>query len=501
VSVRVAGLSVRYPGRPEPSLRDVSLDIGRGQRIGLTGRTGAGKSTLALAAAGFIPRVVRGTLTGEASVDGRTVVGTDAADVLGRVGIVFSTPANQLSGSKSTVREELAFGLENLGGLRESMDGRIEAVMARLGIRHLADREPFSLSSGEQQRVAIASIVVMGTGALVLDEPTAQLDPAGTTAVAELLRELAGTGSSILVTSHDPGLLAGTDRCHVLDQGAVTASGPSAGVVADYRAAIARDAEASLARGPIWTPVTDRRGARLEVVSVGYRYPAGVEALRGVRLTIEPGETVAIVGQNGSGKTTLVRHLVGLLRPTTGHILLDGEPTVATPTAELAATVGLIFQDPSAQLFERTVEREVGFGPRNLRLEAVDLHVGRALEAVGLADERATNPYDLDPSRRKLVALAGVLAMDPAILVIDEPTTGQDPDGVARVGRLVRAAAAAGRTVIAVTHDIAFAAASFGRIVVLRDGEVILDGPPAEVFDDANEGLLATTGLTFPGAV
>ena len=173
--------------------------------------------------------------------------------------------------------------------------------------------------------------------------------------------------------------------------------------------------------------VTDRRAARLEIVTVGYRYPGRGRSARGIRLTIEPGETVAIVGRNGSGKTTLAEHLDGLLRPATGRIVLDGERRSATPIGQLAATVGLVFQDPSAQLFERTVVREVSFGPRNLRLDRGRPPLGRALVATGLAEERATNPYDLDLSRRKLVALAGVLAVDPPIVVIDEPTTGRTP--------------------------------------------------------------------------
>ena len=170
--------------------------------------------------------------------------------------------------------------------------------------------------------------------------------------------------------------------------------------------------------------------------------------------------------------------------------------------ADLAATVGFVFQNPDDQLFERSVEREVAFGPRNLGSSAADVAalVTSSLDAVGLADQRATNPYDLDLSRRKLVALAGILAMDPAILVLDEPTTGQDPDGVTRVGAIVEAFRASGRTVIAITHDMEFAARHFARIVLMRAGEVVADGPPGEVFAPAGRGLLASTGLTPPPA-
>ena len=220
--LHLAGVGIRYPGRREPALVDLGLRVAPGERVGLTGRTGAGKSTLALTAGGFIPRVVRAKLTGEVTIDGIDATLPDAgAQLIGRVGIVFSTPANQLSASKPTVREELAFGLENLGVPREEMDGRIDGVLTRLGIGHLADREPFALSGGEQQRVAIASIVAMGTNVLVLDEPTAQLDPAGTADVGALLGELAAGGTAILCVEHDATILGAMDRVLVLDRGRV----------------------------------------------------------------------------------------------------------------------------------------------------------------------------------------------------------------------------------------------------------------------------------------
>ena len=215
----IDGLAVRYPGKKVPSLEGVALEVAAGERVGVAGRTGAGKSTLALAAAGFIPRVVRARLDGRIEIGGVRTAGAAADALLGRVGIVFATPANQLSASKQTVREELAFGLENLGVPRAEMDPRIDDTLARLGIAHLADREPFALSGGEQQRVAIASIVAMGTSVLVLDEPTAQLDPAGTTAVADLLEALARGGTAVLCAEHDPAVLGRMDRCLVLDHG------------------------------------------------------------------------------------------------------------------------------------------------------------------------------------------------------------------------------------------------------------------------------------------
>ena len=225
-------------------------------------------------------------------------------------------------------------------------------------------------------------------------------------------------------------------------------------------------------------------------------------ALAGVDLRIEPGQRVAIVGRNGSGKTTLAKHLNGLLRPASGRVVIGGNDIASEPVHRLAATVGFVFQHPDDQLFERSVLREVSFGPRNLGRSADE--TGRlteaALAATGLADDRATNPYDLDLSRRKLVALASVLAVDPPVVVLDEPTTGQDAAGVARIGAIVDALAAGGRTVIAITHDMELAAGHFDRIVVMREGRIAADGPPRDVFASGGEALLEATGLRLPPA-
>jgi energy-coupling factor transporter ATP-binding protein EcfA2 len=537
--LQITDLEIRYPGRREPSLRGIGLAVSAGERVVVAGRTGAGKSTLALAAAGFIPRVVRATVTGSVTIAGVDASSADGGQLLGRVGIVFATPANQLSSSKLTVREELAFGLENLAVPRAEMDARIDEVLERLEIRDLADREPFSLSGGEQQRVAIASIIAMGTDILVLDEPTAQLDPAGTVSVADLIDGLAQSGTAILCAEHAPTMLGRADRCLVLDDGrpvsldrpgaALTAAGREVGLrpptlvqlaniasvapglefdEAAIAAALAskRPIPATVDDRPVaaasWSPGHDRTPVRVDVEGLVHRYPNGIEALRGVSLAIEPGEAVVILGQNGSGKTTLVKHLNGLLRPDAGRVLLDGEVTEGVTVDRLAATVGFVFQNPDEQLFERSVEREVAFGPKNLRRTADQILelVARSLDAVGLTDVRTVNPYDLDLSRRKLVALAGVLAMDPAVLVLDEPTTGQDAAGIERVGAVVRAYREAGRSVVAITHDMEFAATNFTRVVVMRLGEIVADGPPATIFAPDHRDLLASTGLLPPPA-
>jgi energy-coupling factor transport system ATP-binding protein len=238
----------------------------------------------------------------------------------------------------------------------------------------------------------------------------------------------------------------------------------------------------------------------VDIRGVTYAYPGGVRALDGVDLAIGSGEALAIIGQNGSGKSTLVRHLNGLLRPDEGQVLLDGSAVARRHVAELARLVGLAFQDPDRQIFAGSVRAEVAFGPRNLGLRGAALaqRVEEALEEVGLSGSADENPYDLGYSRRKLLSIASVLAMRTPVVVLDEPTTGQDLRGVARVRAIVAALTAEGRTVITISHDMRFVAETFGRVVVMRAGRIVLDGTPAEVFAEVNWPALAETYLEPP---
>ncbi len=241
---------------------------------------------------------------------------------------------------------------------------------------------------------------------------------------------------------------------------------------------------------------------KLTLDRVSFVYPGGVRALEDVNLVIEPGERVAIVGQNGSGKSTLVRHLNGLLRPTEGRVLHDDVDVAGERVARLAARVGLAFQDPGRQIFAGRVRTEVAFGPRNLGLRGRELDeaADAALAAVGLSDAADANPYDLGYSRRKLLSLAGILAMRTPVVVLDEPTTGQDARGVARIAGVVASLHAERRTVVAISHDMRFVAETFSRVVVMRGGRVVLDGPPEAVFAETAWPTLASTSLEPPRA-
>jgi len=237
---------------------------------------------------------------------------------------------------------------------------------------------------------------------------------------------------------------------------------------------------------------------KIEISNLHFTYPTGVNALQGISLTIESGEQVAIVGQNGSGKTTLVKHLNGLLRPTSGMVQVGGWNTKSHSVAKLARRVGYVFQNPDEQLFSKNVGTEVAFGPRNMGLngDQVQSLVKDALMMTELSDKTETNPYDLSATWRKMVALASVISMDTDIVVFDEPTTGQDAMNIARIANVIKTLRTRGKTVITITHDIDFCAENFARVIALSQGKILLDGKANEVL--GQEEILAITYVEPP---
>ncbi len=237
---------------------------------------------------------------------------------------------------------------------------------------------------------------------------------------------------------------------------------------------------------------------RIDIKDLHFTYPAGVQALCGISLTIEPGEQVAIVGQNGAGKTTLVRHFNGLLQPASGEVRIGDWDTRKYSVAKLASRVGYVFQNPDEQLFSRDVKTEVAFGPRNLGYssEQVGALVKEALAMTELFDKTETNPYDLSPTWRKMVAIASIIAMDTPIVIFDEPTTGQDATNIARIANVIRVLRERGRTVVTITHDIDFCAENFERVIAMSQGKVLLDGKANDVLGQAE--ILATTYVDPP---
>ena len=237
---------------------------------------------------------------------------------------------------------------------------------------------------------------------------------------------------------------------------------------------------------------------RIEIKDLQFSYPAGVQALDNISLIIESGEQVAIVGQNGAGKTTLVRHFNGLLQPTSGEIKIGDWNTRKQSVAKLASRIGYVFQNPDEQLFSRNVKTEVAFGPKNLGYsnEQVEALVNEALEMTELSNETETNPYDLSPTWRKMVAIASIIAMDTPIVIFDEPTTGQDAANIARIANVIKTLRERGKTVITITHDIDFCAENFERVIAMAKGKILLDGQANEIL--GQEEILATTYVDPP---
>jgi energy-coupling factor transport system ATP-binding protein len=237
---------------------------------------------------------------------------------------------------------------------------------------------------------------------------------------------------------------------------------------------------------------------KIEIKILHHIYPSGVKALNGISLTIKSGEQVAIIGQNGAGKTTLVKHLNGLLLPTSGSVWIGDWDTARYQVAKLASRVGYVFQNPDEQLFTKAVHQEVSFGPKNLGYDAVKVEalVEDALQLTELTNQKETNPYDLSSTWRKMVALASIIAMDTPIVIFDEPTTGQDAANIARIANVISTLRERGKTVITITHDIDFCAENFERVIALSEGKVLLDGPTNEVL--GQEEILAQTYVDPP---
>lgn len=236
----------------------------------------------------------------------------------------------------------------------------------------------------------------------------------------------------------------------------------------------------------------------IEISNLHFTYPNGVQALQGISLTIESGEQVAIIGQNGAGKTSLVKHLNGLLLPTSGYVRIADWNTKEQPVATLAQRVGYVFQNPDEQLFSKNIGTEVAFGPRNLGMSAeqAQRQIKDALALTELSDKTETNPYDLSSTWRKMVALASVIAMDTDIVIFDEPTTGQDSTNIARIANVIKVLRERGKTVITITHDIDFCAENFERVIAMAQGRILLDGKANEVLGQAE--ILATTYVDPP---
>jgi len=544
--IKTENLTYTYPIGEKPAFSNVSITINKGEFVLLTGPSGCGKTTLCRCFNGLIPHFYNGTLEGKITVAGMDVTEHPIHEFAQHVGLVFQNPENQLFAL--SVEKDVAFALENLGLPREEIRRRVDWALEVTGITDLKDRAPYELSGGQQQRVAIASVLAMKPDVIVLDEPTSFLDPLSAKKIFDVIGGLnRGLGITIILVEHRLDLAARyADRIIVMDEGKIILDGKPREVFSSEEARLVgvgipratrlyqvlkgmgldlggvpiTSEEASkmvrevlTRRAPSKNPLGRREAGTqvlpagkagsktvIEVEDVYYTYPNGVEALRGVSLRVREGEFVAIMGQNGAGKTTLVKHFNGLLKPTRGRVLIDGVETRGVSVARLARKVGFVFQNPDHQLFCETVEKEVAFALKNFGFdeETTRKRVDWALNILDLTEYRDVSPFMLSGGERKRVALASVLAWDPEVLILDEPTIGQDYRQKERLMNFIMQLNAQGKTVIIVTHDVEFVAECKPRVILMAEGKILADGDPHKVLTDLN--LLERASLTPPEA-
>lgn len=568
--IEVKDLKYRYPGTTELALDGVSFTVEKGEFIGIAGENGAGKSSLSQALLGLIPQFYKGAYGGSVTVCGMDARSTPVSELCRHVGLVFQNPFNQLSGAKDTVYDEVGYGLQNLGFPPEEIRTRVESVLRCFGIWEYRDRNPFDLSGGQLQRVAICSVLAMNPDVLILDEPTSQLDPEGSEEVFHTVDELTKMGITIIMVEQKIEKLAGyCDRVLLMHQGHVVdydtprkifsredlydlgvnppaytrfaranalafedgtlpvthaetlelvkASGADrATLIASLRGMTAgvqmegAVPQAGAGTAPQSCDVSSigmadageqtagaSAAATFQVQDLRFSYVKGREVLHGLNLALDHRPT-AIIGQNGAGKTTLVRVLKGLLKPDSGEIRYQGENLETKTVAELASRVGYVFQNPDDQIFKYKVLEEVMFGPLNIGMsqQEAEASAHEALHMVGLDEKAGENPYDLELSDRKMVAIASVLAMNTDVIILDEPTIAQSWNGREKIREIIQTQAAQGKLVIAILHDMDFVANSFARVIAMAHGEILADGAPAEVF--RNHPVLEKAALAAP---
>ncbi len=507
--VELARVRYFYEDATKYALDDIDFQLEPGEFVLLAGASGSGKSTFCRLLNGLIPHFHGGALGGIVRVDGLDTREHPVHELFGRVGLVFQNPDAQLF--NSTVARELAFGLESQGLPRDEILARVEWAIRATHIEHLRDRAPHSLSGGEQQIVAIASILALRPSVLVLDEPFANLDPETIARVRGLLREIHAAGTAIIVAEHRlHASLQDATRLVVLDHGRVVRDGPPREVLRDDVSAyhlntpfvvrlahasgwrelpLSVDEAVSIARAQkqITLPAA-RNGAHLAPLDaplvLGVRDVAfirdGREILRDIRLDLARGECVALVGRNGSGKTTLLKHLNGLYRPSRGEVLVKDLNTQHTPVSTLAGIVSLVLQNPNDQLFKPNVREEIEVGPRALgRLDPA--WIDQLIDRFALRPLLDRSPFTLSEGEKKRVAFAAALAARPEILALDEPTTGQDLAFRTALARLLQELQDQGVAIILATHDLEYAEQVATRWVVLADGQVVAAGSPDEV--------------------
>lgn len=503
----------KWKGETIRALDGVNLQIDKGESVAIIGANGSGKTTLA--------RCINGLLrptSGEVKVDGlSTKRSEDIWQIRRKVGMIFQNPDDQTV--SATVEREVAFGLENLGMLPSVMRSRVEEILARFDLEGYRFHHPHRLSGGEKQRLAIASVLAMFPEYLILDEPTSLLDPMGRREMIQILKELhTEDGVTTVHITQYPQEALQAYRLIVMAEGRVVMDDTPAGIFSNPDPLRGLGLEGPGA--PSWMPIQQgreivamsdvkrERSSKIATGGLSYVYDRGMpterKALTNVDLEIKEEMLLALIGPTGSGKTTLVQHFNGLLRPTTGWVEVDGQRLwqKGIDLKKVRRKIGLAFQFPEFQLFEESIFKDVAFGLRNLGVpeERIDQRVNWALNLVGLTPEKfgSRSPLTLSEGEKRRAAIAGVVAMRPEVLILDEPTVGLDPEGVKCIVDILIRLNSGGTTVIIISHDMDLVARLCGEIIVLDEGRVIKVGTPEGVFSQPE--VLRSMRLDLPGA-
>jgi energy-coupling factor transporter ATP-binding protein EcfA2 len=477
--IELQNFSYTYPHTVHAALHQISLPVEKGRCVMVTGPSGAGKTTLCLAAAGILYHEYGGKKDGRVTIDGKDVASCATLSELAKtIGIVFDDAEAQMI--FTTVEEEILSALEYRGLKAAVIEERLASIVATTYLTDLLNRSPHHLSGGQKQRVALAATLAPGNDVLILDEPTSELDEHATRRIVDILATLKAQGKTILLVEHKYLHFRDmVDTLVVLEAGNVSAMGSPDEVLKDerIRRLVIPNFFGIREMQPESKAKNDASSSPVVAVQhLSYTY-GDTLALNDVSLEIHAGEFVAIVGENGSGKTTLVKHFNRLLSPTDGDVIIRGKNTKTATITDLARDVGLVFQNPDHMFFADTVREEIGFGLKNLKIPDGDTIIDAALREVRLLHSKDLYPRWLSRGERQRLAIACVIAMSPSLIVLDEPTTGLDGNEARLVMEILKNLQNEGHTIIVITHNKEIAQHCADRIITMEKGSIISDTP------------------------
>ena len=539
VVLELQNVSFRYGLALSNALCNVNLAVREGETVGIAGATGSGKSTLLYLMAGVIPHYIEGQLEGDVLIRGRRSADLTMGKIVQDVALVGQDPESQLF--NLLVRDEVVWGAENRGYPREQITRMFKQTGRLFGIDGLEKRVTYDLSGGQKQRVVIAANYITNPSILLMDCPTSMLDPLGANTVEDAIKTVEARRTTVVLVEHNVDVMVElVNRLIVLDAGQIVVDCPveeiyshepalrRAGVrlpqiveltvrlakrgvtfshkplgvgaaIPSYGQAVSLAARSRLPETPVPQPAPPEPVLRIRDLDFTYTGPQPIPALRNVNLDIRRGWLTAIVGQNGSGKTTLARCASAYLKPTRGKVTMGQEVVHSMPLQARARRIGYVFQNPDHEIFKETVDSDVAFGPRNLKEpeERYQQKTYTLLSRLGLWDKWDWHPYQLSRGERQRVAIAAIAVMEPEVLIIDEPTTGQDATQAQEIFEFLRwLISEHGVTVIVITHAMDLVASFCDWVVVMRDGSIVLEGTARQVF--AQTEVLRQTFLQPP---